>query len=93
MYKLIATDIDGTLINSKRILTDNTKKVLKEASENGLTVMLCSGRAPVTLDLITDQLDFDLPLACYNGAQVLSGKNGEIIISKRVRQKRCNINL
>ena len=43
MYKLIATDIDGTLINSKRILTDNTKKVLKEASENGLTVMLCSG--------------------------------------------------
>lgn len=82
MYKLIATDIDGTLINSKRILTENTKEVLKEASDNGIVIMLCSGRAPVTLDLITDQLDIDMPLACYNGAQILSGKNGKVLYQK-----------
>ena len=87
MYKLLATDIDGTLINSKKKLTDNTKKAIYEANENGCIILPCSGRGPLPLSVITDEINLDLPLACYNGALVIRGKSGEILYDKAIDKK------
>lgn len=84
MYKLLATDIDGTLINSKRELTDNTKKAIYEAYDKGCVILPCSGRGPLPLQDITNEIDLDLPLACFNGALVIKGKSGEILYEKAI---------
>ena len=42
MYKLIAIDIDGTLLNSKGEITSKTKKSLNKAMENGIEIVLVS---------------------------------------------------
>ena len=42
MYKLVAIDIDGTLLNSNGEVTDNTKKALKKAIDNGIEIVLAS---------------------------------------------------
>ena len=42
--KLIAIDIDGTLINSKREITPRVKAALNAASAQGVYVVLCTGR-------------------------------------------------
>ena len=44
MYKIIAIDLDGTLLNSFGEITPNTKEVLKKAIEKGVQVVLASGR-------------------------------------------------
>ncbi len=42
MYKLIAIDIDGTLLNSKSELTRRTIETLREATSKGVYVVLTS---------------------------------------------------
>lgn len=42
--KLIAIDIDGTLLNSKGEILDSTKKVITATLNKGVRVVLCSGR-------------------------------------------------
>lgn len=45
MKKLIAIDIDGTLINSKHEISERTKKTLLEAQKQGHKIMISSGRS------------------------------------------------
>ena len=42
MYKLIAIDVDGTLLNSNGEVTKNTKESLKKVLQNGMEVVLAS---------------------------------------------------
>lgn len=82
MYKLIALDMDGTLLNEEKKITDRTKIAINKAKEMGVTVVLATGRpiAGVTryleeLDMFTEE-DYVLS---FNGALVLKTKNKEVI--------------
>lgn len=44
MYKIIFIDIDGTLRNDKKEITEKTKKAIKNAIEKGIYLVICSGR-------------------------------------------------
>ena len=43
--RLIALDLDDTLLNDNREITDMTVAALRECAERGIYVVLCSGRA------------------------------------------------
>ena len=45
--KLVAIDIDATLINDQRQITPKTKEALEAAKQQGVKVVLCTGR-PMT---------------------------------------------
>ena len=47
--KLIAIDIDGTLINDQLEITEKTKETLQKATAQGIKVVLCTGRGPQVL--------------------------------------------
>ena len=42
MYKMIAIDLDGTLLNSLGEITPKTKEVLQKAIKRGVQVVLAS---------------------------------------------------
>ena len=42
--KLIACDMDGTLLNSKSQISPKTLESLNKASENGIEIVICTGR-------------------------------------------------
>lgn len=42
MYKLIAIDLDGTLLNSNGEVTENTKRALKKAIDKGIEIVIAS---------------------------------------------------
>lgn len=44
MIKLIAIDLDGTLLTSEKTISQETKKAIREADEAGIHVVLCTGR-------------------------------------------------
>ncbi|OIQ26238.1 Cof-type HAD-IIB family hydrolase [uncultured Vibrio sp.] len=54
MYKLIALDMDGTLLNSEKQISEQTKKSIALARSKGVKVVLASGRP---IDGMVDKLD------------------------------------
>ena len=44
MYKLVALDMDGTLLNSQKVITPRTKQAIQAARDKGVVVVLASGR-------------------------------------------------
>jgi Cof subfamily protein (haloacid dehalogenase superfamily) len=80
--KLVAIDIDGTLLDSNRRITPKVKETLKRANEQGIYIVLCTGRP---LPGVTEQLtelelygDNDYVIT-YNGSLVQATKSKEII--------------
>ena len=79
MYKLIAVDIDGTLLNSNGKITKNTKAAIKYAIDKGIHLVLSTGRPVQGIYDIYEQLNLSSPAITYNGAIVIQHKNGPIL--------------
>lgn len=82
MYKLIATDIDGTLVNSKKVITPMTRDALISAQEAGAKIVLASGRPICSMTHLADDLrmnDFGGYVIAFNGGQVTEYKTGKRI--------------
>lgn len=59
MYKLIAIDLDGTLLNSYGDVSDENKKAIKNAKEQGLEIVLTSGRMSASIYAIAEEIGAD----------------------------------
>jgi len=68
--KLIATDLDGTMLDSNGEITDRNLKTLREALARGVTVIICTGRMFRSAKRFADVLELKKPLICYNGAMM-----------------------
>ena len=73
--KLIALDLDGTLLSSKNEISAENVGAIKEAQQKGHIVMICSGRAPESVQAVLDKAGIDCPFAASNGSvAVAEGK-------------------
>ncbi|MBF7096495.1 Cof-type HAD-IIB family hydrolase [Alkalibacter mobilis] len=81
-YKLIAVDIDGTLLNSQGILTQKTKEQIRRAHEAGVIFTISTGRPIQGVMPLVEEIGLDIPLITYNGAMVLKANTHEIIYEK-----------
>ena len=70
MYKLIAIDLDGTLLNSYGEITKLNREAIKEAQDKDIEVILASGRDPRTMERISKELNINSYLIAGNGANV-----------------------
>lgn len=66
--KLIATDIDNTLLNSKKEITPRAKRALQLAVGKGIHVCLVSGRPVTALAYLQEQLGIPVSYGSLNGA-------------------------
>ena len=88
MYKLIALDMDGTLLREDKTISEATKKAIDEARAKGVKVVLASGRPLDGLKPYLEELDMygeDDFVICFNGAQVQKTKSKEIISRKGLK--------
>lgn len=82
MYKLVALDMDGTLLNSNKQISERNKQAIRLAQEKGTKVVLASGRPlegmlPQLKELgLTGDDDF---VICYNGSLVKRVSDGETV--------------
>jgi Cof subfamily protein (haloacid dehalogenase superfamily) len=70
--RLIATDMDGTLLNSSHALTERTINIFRRVSEMGIRICLISARPPNAIVSYADELKVPVVIAAYNGAYILS---------------------
>lgn len=81
-YKLIAMDLDGTLNNDQKIITEKTKAALMAAQEKGIRLALASARPSPGLFKERDILhmqDYQGVLMSYNGGRIVDAASGEVL--------------
>lgn len=56
MYKMVAVDLDGTMLNSYGEVTENTKRVIKQTIQKGTEVIIASGRSIDSIKTIANEI-------------------------------------
>ena len=81
-YKIVACDMDGTLLNGEGQLTERTVSTINRCANEGLYVTLCTGRPYVALAPYLEKLDIRIPLITYNGGILADAKTGEALYER-----------
>ncbi len=79
MIRLFAADLDGTLLNEKSELEEETVEAIRRFQTRGGHFMIATGRNPFELQNIAERID-GVIINCINGA-LLCKENGEILVS------------
>ncbi|MDO4939635.1 MAG: Cof-type HAD-IIB family hydrolase [Lachnospiraceae bacterium] len=74
--KLVAADMDGTLIHNNQVLTSRTEKAVRDICDKGIKFILNTGRSNSESELYYDQLPMDYSIFA-NGTYILNLKTGE----------------
>ena len=82
MYRLIAVDLDGTLLNSYGEVTDYSKKIIKKLIENGIKFIIASGRPIDSIKTIAKEIGSDEYFIAGNGAIIYDIKKDKVIYEK-----------
>lgn len=69
-YRLLALDLDGTLLNEQSEISELNAKWVKHAVEAGVTVCVSTGRGFVSALPIAEQLGLDTPMITVNGGEI-----------------------
>ena len=78
-YKLLAADLDGTLLDEDFTLSPRVKTAVRRAIERGVHVTLATGRGYATTLQYARELGITTPLICYQGGQIRDAGSGEIL--------------
>ncbi|MGR6980431.1 Cof-type HAD-IIB family hydrolase [Testudinibacter sp. P27/CKL/0425] len=89
-YKLIALDLDGTLLNTQKAISQRNQDAILAARAQGVYVILASGRPYIGMKKYMQQLGMtgsDDYVLCFNGARVERADDGHVINSKMLSGK------
>ncbi|WP_163191920.1 sugar-phosphatase [Clostridium thermarum] len=85
MYKLLALDMDGTLLKKDKTISDRTLKALSAARKKGVKVVLATGRPVRGIKKYLAYLGLDRDdeyAVTFNGSAVQTGKSGNMLFEK-----------
>lgn len=82
MYKLIAVDLDGTLLNSYGEVTEYSKKIIKKLIENGIKFIIASGRPIDSVKAIAKEIGCNEYFIAGNGAIIYDIQKDKTIYEK-----------
>jgi Cof subfamily protein (haloacid dehalogenase superfamily) len=68
MIKLLALDLDGTLLNSRGEIPEKNLEAIQRAEEKGVLVTIATGRRFRDALPVARQLNLNAPVICHNGA-------------------------
>ena len=85
MIKLIATDLDGTLMSGDHMtITPYTVHTLERAHQNGIKIAIATGRPLSLIDNVTNQVSFVDYVIYSNGACVYDRNENKIVYSNLI---------
>lgn len=84
-YQIIVFDLDGTLTNSQKKITPKTKQAIEQIQQQGIRVVLASGRPTCGILPIAEELNLTKYggfVLSFNGANVINMQTQEVIYQK-----------
>lgn len=89
MLKLVAIDLDGTMLNQYGIVTQKTKNSIKKAQENGMEIMIASGRPIDSVKTISKEIGSENYFISGNGSIIYDIKKDEIIYENVLKKQKA----
>lgn len=87
-YPLVATDMDGTLLNSNLNISNYTKKIIKEYQRRGGTFAVSTGRMYSSFYNTIKRLGLEnVPVIAYQGAYIKDTNDGNVLYHKTIPVK------
>ena len=86
-YKALALDLDGTLMDSNKKLSEVNKEAVWKAIDKGTAVILASGRPMFGVEPVAKMIELDKRggyILAYNGGNILDCKTGKLIYSREI---------
>jgi Cof subfamily protein (haloacid dehalogenase superfamily) len=80
-YRLIALDVDGTLLNDHHEVTPRVRQAVRSAAEQGVEIVICTGRGPSSALPVLEELGLKGTMITHNGASVVDSVTREILYS------------
>lgn len=79
MIKMVATDIDGTILKWDFGFTPEVKDCIRKLTERGIKVVLVTGRMHKAATFLADELGLDTPIVSYQGGMIKDNcDNGKV---------------
>lgn len=88
-YRMIALDLDGTLLNSRKELTQRSRRALERAARMGIHIVPATGRVDSALPTAIRELPFVRYVISVNGAQVFDRKERAVLYRAEMPWRRC----
>jgi Cof subfamily protein (haloacid dehalogenase superfamily) len=88
-YKLVVSDMDGTLLNSVGKVSEETENVLKELMTKGVHVAVATGRIFTSARVYAKYLGITTPIIACNGAIVRNLSDGITIYENHITREDC----
>ncbi len=85
--KLVATDLDGTLLNNRGQVSDATRESVRKLKHLGIGVAILTGRAHSSAERIADELELETPIVSLDGGLVRLPHTKENIFSSYINPK------
>ena len=82
--RLLALDLDGTLIGHDLTLSPRVKDAVARAQARGVLVSIATGRGPSPADQFAEQLGLEAPLICFQGGVVYDYRTRRTLFEKRL---------
>ncbi|MFK2826644.1 Cof-type HAD-IIB family hydrolase [Bacillus sp. B190/17] len=84
MYKMVAIDLDGTLLNDELIVSQGTIEAIQQAVARGTVVTIATGRMFRSAKRFAEQLGLNVPLITYQGALIQDVEEKEVMYERPV---------
>jgi Cof subfamily protein (haloacid dehalogenase superfamily) len=68
---IVLSDVDGTLVDSQKRLTERAKAAILKLSDAGIKFAVTSGRPPRGISMIAEQVKLSAPIAAFNGGMLV----------------------
>lgn len=81
-YKMLVSDIDGTLLNSQGRLTDGVKQAVRDLHEQGVIVTLATGRNLRGVLPLIEELGVSVPVILGNGTVIADPMKRETLLHR-----------
>ncbi|ANA78657.1 Cof-like hydrolase [Paenibacillus vortex V453] len=78
-YKLVALDVDGTLLNDDHEITEKTRNTVMEAAKQGVEIVLCTGRGPLNSIPFMKSMGLGGYVISHNGAATVEVETQKIV--------------
>ena len=89
-YKLVVTDMDGTLLNSQGKVSDENKEVLNKLQDEGVHIAVATGRIYASARIFAKYIGIKTPIIACNGAIARKIENNEILYQNPLKKEDCN---
>ena len=88
MYKLVAIDLDGTLLNSYGEVSEKNKEAIQKAKNKGAEIVIASGRPISSARSYAYEVGADNYIICGNGSVLYDMQKEEIIYEKYLSKEK-----